>query len=418
MLTILENISQVFLDSNVLHQRVASNLGLVCVIMVVVAAWLWVFFGRSIEGYQITSVYWLACGLSLWLAGRLLPTEQVLPAVLTALPVISIVLVYGLTLRVHHRWLRAWPENLQWLHQRPKIPPALAGSLISVSIFVLFVGLCYMTTWFTCILVTFQAVALLIAADLDYRDELAIIGFSQVSLALISALLALTVGKGAEVPSILNVILFAMAFLAFLWSWLSRVWKQQIIDGQPLATAGKMTGIATHMGIIVLGIGTLLSIKLVMWPLSMMVVGWDNDPGRMIAGPIAIGLMVLAGIWSAGRLQRVNLALLALINLAALIMLFVVRVEGLLSNGFRPYWPVWIIGWAAVMGVIAIAFAAGRNWPLGEAAKRMVLFFCPVILLAAVWKGPDQWKLTSLLAVAAIYVVAAIVRFTRPAPQT
>jgi len=413
MPAIVEHISEVFLNTDILHQQVATNLGLLCLIMLFVAAWLWVFFGRSTAGYKITSVYWLGCGLCLWLAGYLLPVRLVLPIVMAGLSTVSLGFVLAVTFRAKYRWLRSWPENLQHLHHRARIPPALASSLIAVAVFVLFMGLCYLTTWFTCILVTLQAIALLVAAGIEYRDELAIVGMSLLSLAVISALLVVTIGKGAAVPSMLNVMLFALACLAFFWVWLSRVWLQQIINGQPLTTAARMIGIATHMGIILLGTATLVAIKLALWPKMPGVADWDSSSTRLIAGSLAIGLLIMVAAWIARKLDRVNLGLLAVMNLVCLIALNVIRIEDWLSSGFVPHWPLWVIGFSALLGLIAMASPADRKCPVAEAAKRTALLICPGILLIAVFKGPDNWQMTSIAALAGIYATAGIIRLSR-----
>lgn len=399
-----EHILQVFLEGTASHKQAALNLGIVSVIMFFVAAWLWVFFARRATGFRITSLFWMTCAVTVRMS-LFLPIEFVLPAAQAALAVGSLLFVMVPVILARRRYLRAWPDHLDWLAQKPPLAPALGSSIIVVAIVVLFIGLCYLPRWFTCITVGIQAGALLGVAHLRYSPEAALAGMVMVSLAVISALLAITVGTDGTVPWILNVALFGIAALAFFWVWLGKVWRQQIIEGQYLTTAARMVVVTGHVGVMLLGVATLVSIKLTLWPLMPRVADWDFTIARMVAGPLAVAMLAVVAGWIAQQTNRINLGYLTLLNVACLVGLVVVRVPGLLYHRFVPHWPVWIMGWCIIMAMVSLIRPNASVAPVAKAAKIIAVVFCPAMLLTAAWVGPADWRLASLVAVGLIYVV-------------
>jgi len=410
-----EHILEMFLDRTRLHNQAVLNLGLVCWVMLVVAAWTWVFMRRHAAGFKVTSVYWLTCGLGIW-SVLFLPVERVLPAVMAFLSVISLLFVTVPIYLVRRQWMRSWPGNLHWLHRRASLPPGLPGSVLAVGVFVLFLGLCYLTSWFTCVFLLVQAVALLYAVSVRYRDDLATLAAALLSLAFVSAVISVTLGRGSSVPWILNVAVFALAVLTFFWIWISGFWRQQVLDGQPLTTAARLVGPATHMGIMQAGIATLLAVKLTLWPLMRQVGDWDYTAARMAAGVAALLLLAAAVAWSACRLKRINLGHLSWVILACLVAYAVVRVPGVLYHKFVPHWPVWVVAWSAALGVFGAMNWPEKLQPLTRSARLNALVLCPMLLVLAVAAGPQRWQRMSIVAVGAIYAVAVFIRYLKCRP--
>jgi len=133
-------------------------------------------------------------------------------------------------------------------------------------------------------------------------SPLGALGFGLISLAaaaVAGALVPATVEAGARIeyavrlPVLFNSILFALAVMGALWYWLSGFWQQQLHDGQPWTTAGRMIPTARLLGFALLALGLVVAAQMALWPMRGTARMDDNSLGRLIAGVSAIALLII-----------------------------------------------------------------------------------------------------------------------------
>lgn len=63
-----ERVMKTVLEQGLFRDQLVERLTILGWVMLAVAAGTWLVLGRSRKGYQVTSVYWLGCGLGVWLS--------------------------------------------------------------------------------------------------------------------------------------------------------------------------------------------------------------------------------------------------------------------------------------------------------------------------------------------------------------
>ncbi|MFA5864993.1 MAG: hypothetical protein WC975_09940 [Phycisphaerae bacterium] len=332
-----ERILRHLLEQGVFREQLHDRLVIIGWVMLGVSALIWIFLGHHRKGYEITSLYWLACCVGVW--GCLyLPIWRIIPSAMLVIGIISFLFAY-LPMRRHRRlWKRAWPDHLENLVKSYQPPGGLTTSVTALSLMIFFLGLCYLTSAMTARSSFIMGVALFILVRSDFRLESALAGMVLITLAIISAFLDLFKVSGQSPPTILNMAIIPMAYMSFQWIWLGRVWQGQIIDGKPLTISARMVHLTRHVGVMMLGFSTLLAVKLALWPMMPVATEPDNSTQRFILMGLAYGILLGSNIWMWLRLQRFSLGVLAALNIFGAAMAVLTRFPGFFHRVFWPYW--------------------------------------------------------------------------------
>ncbi len=351
--TLPERILRLFLEQGIWRNQLSSRLIPISIIMLISAAVIWVIVGRNRRDYQIVSIYWLACGLSIWSALHYLSTEWIIPASMLAISIISFLWAYIPVFLYHRRYNNAWPDNIDILTRKYKPVRGIITSLSAIALILFFLGLCYITSFITVICTALMGTALLISIHYDFRPESAMAGMVLITQAIVSCLIAIFAQFDQSVPTIVNAAIIPLALLAVLWIWLGRIWSGQIIDGKPLTTTAKMVFLTRHIGIMLLGFATLMAVKLSFWPILPAVSSWDNSTFRFILMSIAYPILILSNAKIASYFQSFSLTVLVVINLFCATLAFVTRMPNFFTNYFLPN--IILISSGFILAIVAIA---------------------------------------------------------------
>jgi hypothetical protein len=362
-LTTLEQWLRYILDQSLLREQLSSRLPMIVWVMLAAAAMIWIFVGRTRKGYQFSSVYWLCCGMGIWLS-LYRPVDAIVPTVILILSILSFIFGVIPSWVYKYRWLHAWPGRLENLNDAYQVPGGVITSLTAISLLVFFFGLCSLSSLATAMGSAILGMSLLTVFHYDsHRLEAALAGMVMITLAVVSLFLVLTGAGSYSSQTILNLVLIPVAYMSFHWIWLGCVWEQQILNGKPLTTAAKLVPLTKHVGIMMLGFATLLGIKQSLWPI-MPVGSFDNTPSRLIL--IGIFSLVLLGsnFWIWKTLRLFSLGMLLAMNVFSVSMAFLTRFPGFFKQHFEPNWR-WVIS-----GYILIVLLIGLMISRRESQKK------------------------------------------------
>jgi len=331
--------------------------------MLAAAAIIWIFVGRNRRGYDRTAAYWLACGTGIWLC-LYLPLPWVIQSAMLVIAGVSFLFAFVPVWQYHRRRSRAWPEHLEELGRPFKPPGGLITSVTSLSLLVFFLGLCYITSVQAARSCLLMGVSLLLLVQYDFRVEAALAGMVLVSLGIVSAFLDLTGAAGKPMPTILNLVIIPLAYLAFHWIWLGNLWRAQIIDGVPLTAAARLVHLTRHVGIILLSFATLLAVKLALWPLMPAASVLDNGTARFVLLGVAFGVLLAGNVWIGRPLRGVSLEALAAMNFFGLAVAYLTRMPKFFHEVVQPNWH-WMI-----LGYLLVVLAAGAIWRYWNTKRR------------------------------------------------
>lgn len=360
----LEQWLHYILDQSLLREQLSSRLPMIVWMMLAAAAIIWIFVGRTRKGYQFSSVYWLCCGMGIWLS-LYRPVDAIVPTVILILTLLSFVFAVVPTWIYKYRWLHAWPGRLENLNQTYQVPGGIITSLTAIALLVFFLGLCSLTSISTAAGSTIMGMSLLTLFHYDpHRLEAALAGMVMITLAVVALFLVVTGAGAYSSQTILNLVLIPVAYMSFHWIWLGWMWQQQILAGKPLSTAARLVPLTKHVGIMMLGFATLLGIKQSLWPI-MPIGSIDNAPSRLIL--IGVFALVLLGsnVWIWRTLKLFSLGLLLAMNVFSIAMAFLVRFPKFFWQHFEPNWR-WAVG-----GYIFVVLLVGWMISRRDARKKM-----------------------------------------------
>jgi hypothetical protein len=350
-----EQILKHFLEQGLFKDQLTGRLTVICWVMLVAAAMIWIFLGRSKRGYEYTAVYWLACGVGVWLC-LYLPLEWIIPTAILAIGVLSFLFAFLPVWRSLRAKAGAWPHHLPILLVPYKLHGGILTSITALALVVFFLGLCYITSPNAARGCFIMGASLLLLVQYDFRSESALAGMVLVTLAVVSAFLDLFHGAGQSPTTILNMVIIPLAYMSFHWIWLGTVWQKQIIDGRPLTTSAKMVHLTRHMGTMLLGFSTLLAIKLALWPMMPAASGADDSPSRYLLMTLAFAILLVSNFWIAFKMRLVSLAALAALNIFGTAMAFITRNPGFFHRIFWPHWHLFVAGYlfAVLVAVLVL----------------------------------------------------------------
>jgi hypothetical protein len=339
-----EQVVRHILEQGVWREPRTWQLMLVVWLMLIASAGTWIFLGRTRAGYKVTSVYWLGCGLGIWLS-LYLPPHYVLPSVVCMIAVLSFIFAFLPIWRYKWRWFHAWPDHLEILTYTYRPPSGLITSVTALSLVVFFLCLCNLCRWSSVASSLLLGTALLALVSQEYRSEAGLAGMVLISLGLVSGFLAITGAVAAPAPTVVNLVLIPLSVLSLFW----------------ISTAARLVPLTRHVGVMLLGFSTLLGIKLSLWPILPAVSGDDNHGSRFVLMGVAFLLLLACNIGIARIMKLSSLGVLTALNLFALIMAVVTRFPGFLKRVFLPHWPVMVVGYVVVALVVGILLTWRRQ---------------------------------------------------------
>ena len=235
---------------------------------------------------------------------------------------LSLLLLIAATLqewRYRSRRGRAWPDRLNDLLEPYSRWPGFIQSEAVIAAIVLLLGVYHIVRpgppyWqlalanciaplgagWTCLFMTYRR----------WSANTAGLGISLVSLAAVSlAAVPVYVFGGqteageyaARLPVIYNAALFALALMIAWWSWLVRFWEQQLLDGIPWTTTGRMIPHARRAAFLLTAIAVLVAYQMALWPGRPLAGAEDDSPARLICGVSSLLLLALLSAREARR---------------------------------------------------------------------------------------------------------------------
>jgi len=222
----------------------------------------------------------------------------------------------------------------------------------------------------------------------------------------------MTWSSGVRMPILYTAVLAALVFAAFLWFWLSRFWRQQLLDDQPWTIAGRAIPYARHTGFLVAALAVLIAYQIALWPLSPNVVAPDNSPARWVSGILVMLLLAVVTAGDARRRPSVAVAGLSLAAIGAAVVFAYARWPNPVQRGqLLQYLPMF-----TAMVALPLLAAAERISPEGKwRSFAHPLWFLALLVLPAgalltllsAQRLPAEWVMpTTLALVGVVYAIA------------
>lgn len=231
--------------------------------------------------------------------------------------------------RYRDRRRRAWPDRLHHLLEPYSRWPGYIQGEAVIAAAVLLLGVYHLVRegpphWqlaiancaaaqiagWTCLFMTYRR----------WSANTAGLGISLLTLAVVSLACAPALGAAgpsptaeyaARIPVIYNAALFALALMIACWSWLAGVWEQQLLDGIPWTTTGRLIPHARRAAYLLTAIAVLIAYQMAVWPGRVLTGVEDNTPGRIASGVVALLLLTLVSAHNARRMKNETSASLA-----------------------------------------------------------------------------------------------------------
>lgn len=216
----------------------------------------------------------------------------------------------------------------------------------------------------------------------------------------------------SRTPIVLNAALFGLVFMTFLWFWLHRFWRQQLLDGQPWTTAGRAIPYVWRTGFLVAGLSILVMFQMSVWPAQLHVVAPDDSVWRWTFGLAAIFLYCLVTASESIRHDSPPVAAMSLAGVAAAGLFSYARWDDPLHRG-------WILQYLPlVLSILALPVFALSESVRGSRARSFasplwavaVVGFPAAALLGVLPTArlPAEWvRPLTLTAVGALFALAA-----------
>ncbi len=361
------------------------DLGLVTA--AIILAW-----ARWRDPQLITLCFWALVLVGLWLSLQIPMTCEVhtptgasyVDSTPWAVPFIvtGSLLLAGFSLgegfRRHQRRVRAWPDALAHLTRESSIWPGFYYSVGIIAVAILLLGCMHIVSPWTPPACLIAGIAILTMVTRRWEEGLADVALGLITLSIVSLPMAWLPVPLRPMPQyfaeLFNRAIFGLAVMTAVWHWLAGVWEQQLDDGQPWTTTGRLIRNSLRMGYLSAATAVLVSLHLAFWPrISAVVADLDNSPWRWSLGLAACLLTLLALGWSTCRTGKITLAYLALFQIGATSAFAIIRLgDSTVTRWVVLYWPLLM---TFVAGLAVLVAAAVFRWPRGRA------FITPLLVL-------------------------------------
>jgi hypothetical protein len=266
----------------------------------------------------------------------------------------ALLLIAALLQEAHYRTRRgrAWPDRLDEL-RKPYSPwPTYIQTESVVAAAVLVLGVFQIVrrgppSWELAIASSAAAlVAGITCLFMTYRRwsaNTAGLGMALLTLAAVAlacalpplfGLLPAALTYASRLPILYNAILYAMALMIALWSWLGRFWEQQLLDGAAWTTAGRMIPYTQRTAYLLTALAALIAFHMALWPRLVSSIVEDDTPGRLAAGIPAILLLAWITARNARRTDSNAAAALGVAFLIAGLLFVFVRMPAPALRGW------------------------------------------------------------------------------------
>lgn len=410
-----------------LHMRIWGTgfVDLALIATALILAW-----QRSRTHDLLTSLLWLLVLAAAWIAlfqepafgidpeGRVLAGQWVGVFILL-LAAIAGAFVVGTGWAYRLRRQRAWPDALYLLSQPPLDWPGFRYSVGILAALILLLGCSQLLLPWTGPAAILAGGAVLTLTHRRWNENLADVGIALITLGVVALVMMCfpqlpawwTADAWAEV---VNRILLGLAIMAGLWYWLGAFWRQQLDDGEPWTTTGRLIRTVRRVGYFVGAAGVLVSYHLAFWPVFPYG-NTDADAWRWGWGLAANGLLIMVLLLASRKTEKSTLGWLALFAVAGTIMFSVVRMpHGLPGRMWALYWPTVMVVAAAILVILAALLARTQNWQaLFEPTYLTGVAIMPVgaiggILFGAPQTMPPWVPAVSFACLVVVYILAAV----------
>jgi len=136
-------------------------------------------------------------------------------------------------------------------------------------------------------------------------------------------------------PQLFNAMMVGFAIAAGWWTWLSRVWEQQLDNGKAWTTAGRLIPRAKRFAFLSAALALLCSSMMAFWPRLPGISTMDHSYGRIVAGFSGNLFLLLVMLWASRRLRRSTFDVLTFLSVASGAGFLVIRMLPFASNATR-----------------------------------------------------------------------------------
>jgi hypothetical protein len=126
-------------------------------------------------------------------------------------------------------------------------------------------------------------------------------------------------------PLIFSTLIIALAVMAWLWTWLSKVWKDQLDQGRAWTTTGHLVAPAVDFSVQVAAIALIIAFALAAWPKLRGISIADDSFARVGFGLAAQLLLLLVLLWCGRQTQRTRFTQAAILGVVNLLIYIGVR---------------------------------------------------------------------------------------------
>lgn len=327
----------------------------------------------------VTNAFWILIFAGLWASLQIQPLRSVPGAGGLSLGVTSpwpsvLIFSWGLSILaftvfggwvIRYRRARAWPDRLWLLVEPPEDWPGFRYSAGLVTVLMLVLGTAFVTQPWTSVGAFLAGCSLLGLVHRRWDENLADAALAAITLSIVAlCMFGLPqpefYNPAEKYAEIFNRAIIGLAVMTWFWHWLGAFWMQQLDEGRPWTTAGRLIRTSRRVGFLIAAAAVLIAASLAFWPRRSFVSAPDNDLYRWIMGAIAYTLLFGALLTAARRTGKPTLSWLALFTAAAAVVFVFAR---------APHHPVitWLTRyWQAVVVMLAMAFlllaCVARRW--------------------------------------------------------
>jgi hypothetical protein len=241
---------------------------------------------------------------------------------------------------------------------------------------------------------------------------IALVTLSVVALAcLITMSFTSAVEYAFRVPTLDNAVLCAMALMILHWNWLAGVWDQQLLNGVPWTTTGRMIPHTRRAVLLITALAALVAFHMALWPMQVASNVVDNSTGRQVAGiGVILALAVIAG-WRARKTDSPSDALFSVAFIIAAVAFFFIRMPASAMRGWLIQYEPLVLSSLCLPILLAAEGLHDTKWrgystPLWLLAL-LILPLRTLIRLLEPQRLPAEWIQPSTLALlGAVYLLA------------
>jgi hypothetical protein len=370
--------------------------GLWNVILLLTATLSW---AASASRRQQPTISLILTALLVWWTSLMIPsavgTYQSTPAVLMPLQPVwwnwtfqmqfglaAVLLIAAVLQEANYRMprSRAWPDRLEDLRKPYSRWPAYTQTESVVAAAILLLGVFQIVrrgppSWELAIansaVSLVAGVACLFMTYRRWSANTAALGMALLTLAAVTLACALAPLLGspppaaayaARLPVVYNAILFALAAMIALWSWLGRFWEQQLLNGVAWTTTGRMIPYTHRTAYLLTALGVLVAFHMALWPRLVSSIVEDDSPGRLVAGISAILFLALITARNARQTDSAATATLGAAFLIAALLFVFIRLPAPVLRGWITQHVAVVFSGLALPVLIAAEILQKTRW--------------------------------------------------------